>query len=129
VGPKAGLEAVTRKIPSPCRNSKPGSPTSSLVTTLTEVFRLPQFRLMQFCVSFNSSEQCSTLRISIYLHLTEKLLIRLAASVFHKLSPVACSESELTSETMNPFGHFGRTPWMGDGPISRPLNLQRIEHR
>jgi len=32
---------------------------------------------------------------------------------FHRLGPLACSDLELTSETMNPFRHFGRTPWLG----------------
>jgi len=36
---------------------------------------------------------------------------------FHELCPLACSDSELTSETMNPFRHFGRIPWTGDRPI------------
>jgi hypothetical protein len=31
------------------------------------------------------------------------------------------SESEITSETMNPFRRRGGTPWAGDRPISRPL--------
>jgi len=29
-----------------------------------------------------------------------------------------------TSETMNPFRHFGRTPWTVDQPITRPLSTQ-----
>jgi hypothetical protein len=32
---------------------------------------------------------------------------------FHGLGPVACSNSELTSETMNPLRHFGRIPLTG----------------
>jgi hypothetical protein len=36
----------------------------------------------------------------------------------------ACSFSELTSETTNPFQHFARTPWMGDRAIARPLHTQ-----
>jgi hypothetical protein len=34
---------------------------------------------------------------------------------------VVCSYSELTSKIMNICIHFGRTPWMGDRPIARPL--------
>jgi hypothetical protein len=37
---------------------------------------------------------------------------------------VACSDSKLTCETLNPFRHFGRTPRMGDQPIARPLPTQ-----
>jgi len=34
---------------------------------------------------------------------------------------MVCSESELTSATMNPFRHTGSTPWMGDQVITMPL--------
>jgi len=34
----------------------------------------------------------------------------------HRLDPLSCSKSELTSETMNPFVQFLRTPWMGIDP-------------
>jgi hypothetical protein len=34
------------------------------------------------------------------------------SSSFHGLGSLACSDSELTSETVNPFRHFARTPWM-----------------
>jgi len=44
-------------------------------------------------------------------------------------TPLACSDSELTSETMNSFIHFGRTPWTGDRPISRPLPTQDTTQR
>jgi len=37
---------------------------------------------------------------------------------------LACSDIELTSETMNPFRHFGRLPWMGDEPTARPQSTQ-----
>jgi hypothetical protein len=41
MGHRAGLEAVEkRKIPIPCRESNPGRPPRSLVTILTELFRL-----------------------------------------------------------------------------------------
>jgi hypothetical protein len=40
VASRAGLNARTRKIPSPCRESIPGRPVRSLVTTLTKIFRL-----------------------------------------------------------------------------------------
>jgi len=44
----------------------------------------------------------------------------------HRLGPLAYSESELTSETKNPFRHFGRIPWIGDQPIAGPLPIQDI---
>jgi hypothetical protein len=37
------------------------------------------------------------------------------------LSRVTCSDSELTSETLNRFGHSDRSPWAGDRPIARIL--------
>jgi hypothetical protein len=40
---------------------------------------------------------------------------------FNELGPLDCSMSKLTSETMNYFRNFGRTPWMGDRPTSCPL--------
>jgi hypothetical protein len=33
--------------------------------------------------------------------------IRISFCAFHGLCPLACSDSEITSETMNPFRHFG----------------------
>jgi len=33
---------------------------------------------------------------------------------YHFITVMYCSESELTSVTMNPFGYFGRSPWTGD---------------
>jgi hypothetical protein len=35
------------------------------------------------------------------------------ACTFHGLGSLACSESELISETVAPFRHFGRTPLTG----------------
>jgi len=43
---------------------------------------------------------------------------------FDRLGPLACSDSELTSETMSQFGHLCRTPWMGDQPIVRPSSSE-----
>jgi len=41
LGPRAGLDAMAkRKIPYPCRVSNSGRPARSLVTILTELFRL-----------------------------------------------------------------------------------------
>jgi len=40
------------------------------------------------------------------------------------LGSLACSASELTSESMNPFRHFGRTPWTGNSPITGPPPTQ-----
>jgi len=48
-------------------------------------------------------------------------LIHLLFCMVCTLGPLVCSKSELTSETMNPFKHFGRTPWMGHQFITRPL--------
>jgi len=44
--------------------------------------------------------------------------------MFHGLHSLAFSDSELTFETMNPFGHYDRTPCLGDRPITRPLRTQ-----
>jgi len=41
VGPRAGLNVVTRENPSPCWESKPVRSARSLVTVLTELQRLP----------------------------------------------------------------------------------------
>jgi len=30
---------------------------------------------------------------------------------------MACTEQKSTSETMNPFWYFGRTPWTGNWPM------------
>lgn len=38
------------------------------------------------------------------------------------IRPLACSESELTSETMNTSIYFGRTPWTENWPIARLLS-------
>jgi len=35
------------------------------------------------------------------------------ACMFHSLGPLACFKSESTSETMNPFRYFSRSPWTG----------------
>jgi hypothetical protein len=43
---------------------------------------------------------------------------------------MTCSKSELTSGTINPFRHFGTTPWMGDRPIARLLYIhRRAQHK
>jgi len=39
-----------------------------------------------------------------------KTTATLLSELFDGLGPLACSDIELTSETMNPFRHFGRTP-------------------
>jgi len=44
--------------------------------------------------------------------------------LFHGLGPLACSDSELTSETMKRSKCFGRTPWTGNRPIAKPLPTQ-----
>jgi hypothetical protein len=33
---------------------------------------------------------------------------------FHGIDPLNCSNPELTSEAMNKYSHFGRSPWTGD---------------
>jgi hypothetical protein len=38
--------------------------------------------------------------------------------MFHGFDPLTCSDSELTSETMNSSRHFGRTP------VAKPLSTQ-----
>jgi hypothetical protein len=47
--------------------------------------------------------------------------IRQSHYAFHELCPVASSDSELTSETMNRITYFGWAPWTGDRPIAMPL--------
>jgi len=37
---------------------------------------------------------------------------------------VACSNPELTYETMIPFRYYSRTPWIGDRPIARSLRAE-----
>jgi len=44
--------------------------------------------------------------------------------VSHGFVPVACFDSELTSESMNPFEHDGRTPLVWGQPIQRLLPTQ-----
>jgi hypothetical protein len=58
--------------------------------------------------------------VSCIYRLTELLT---DCCVFHGLGPLACFETELTSETMDPSRHFGRTPWMGHRPVARPLPI------
>jgi hypothetical protein len=44
--------------------------------------------------------------------------------MFHGLCPLACSGSELTSESMNTFRFIGRIPWTGDRLVAVPLPIQ-----
>jgi len=46
----------------------------------------------------------------------------------HGSDPLACSDSELTSETANNFRHFDSNPWRGIGPSQR-LYLHRTAQR
>jgi hypothetical protein len=48
---------------------------------------------------------------------------------FDGLGPLYCSNSEWTSETMNPFRYFGRTPWTGDGPLQDLYLHRTAQHR
>jgi hypothetical protein len=48
------------------------------------------------------------------------------AHMLHILCPLAFSMSEFISEILNPYRHCGRTPWMVNWPISRPLPTQDI---
>jgi hypothetical protein len=40
-------------------------------------------------------------------------IFHFSCCTFHGLDPLACANSELTSESMNPFRNFGRTLWTG----------------
>jgi len=40
---------------------------------------------------------------------------------FHGSGALTCYDSELTSENLKPSRYLGRTLWMGDRPIARPL--------
>jgi hypothetical protein len=44
--------------------------------------------------------------------------------MFHRLGLLACSDSEIISETSNTFRHLYRTPWMGDQPVTRLIPTQ-----
>jgi hypothetical protein len=70
------------------------------------------------------------LQLKIYLVLEPKSCnCVLYGSLLHGLGLLACSVSELTSETMNPSRHFVRIPWMANQTIE-DLNLCRTEqHR
>jgi hypothetical protein len=49
---------------------------------------------------------------------------------FHELSPLTCSDSELTSETVNHFRHFGRTCWKGGGGLThRKASIYTAQHK
>jgi len=61
---------------------------------------------------------------NIFLSTVFSNYFNVRCGTFHGLRPLACSVSELTSETVNPFGHFGRTPWTGDRPISMSIPMQ-----
>jgi len=47
------------------------------------------------------------------------IVLSYSSCTVHGLAPLAYSDSELTSETMNPFRRFGRTPWMGNRTITQ----------
>jgi hypothetical protein len=53
-----------------------------------------------------------------------KVVSVIACGMFHGLGFLACSYLELTSDTMDPFRYFERTPWTGDRPIARSLPTQ-----
>jgi len=57
------------------------------------------------------------------------LLEDMYRSSFHRVGPLACFDLELTSETVDPFGHLGRVPWTGDQLIVRPLSTHDIATR
>jgi hypothetical protein len=46
------------------------------------------------------------------------------AFTFNELRPLCFSHSELTSGTVNPFRHFGKTVWTEGRPIARALLTQ-----
>jgi len=47
-----------------------------------------------------------------------------------RITPCALFRFRLTSETMNLVTYFGRTPWTGDWPITRPLQIHgAAQHR
>jgi hypothetical protein len=49
-----------------------------------------------------------------YLYSTVNIAL---VCMFNTLNPLASSDSVLTSETVNHFRYFGRTPWTKDRPI------------
>jgi len=44
---------------------------------------------------------------------------------FKGLGPPTFSDLEVSSRSTNPCRHFGRTPWTGDRPNTRPLPTHR----
>jgi hypothetical protein len=48
--------------------------------------------------------------------------------VYHGLAPLACSDAELISETMNPSRHFGSIPSTGDRKASKFIGQQNTEN-
>jgi hypothetical protein len=51
------------------------------------------------------------------------------AHMFHGLGSLACFESELTFETVNPFRYFSRTPLNGIcPPIATPVRTCTVQH-
>jgi hypothetical protein len=77
------------------------NPSTSSFVMSTVVFLFPEFILLSSSI--------------IHHHLS---------CTFRELGPLASSESELTSETVNPFRHFDRIPWTGDRPITAPVPTQ-----
>jgi hypothetical protein len=60
---------------------------------------------------------------SVTNNLTSVSTTDMFCCTFHGLDPLACSDSELTSEAITSFRHFGRTPTR-DRSIAKPLSTQ-----
>jgi len=60
------------------------------------------------------------------LNVTWVYRVQFDSCTFHGLGPLAYSDSELASETMNPCRHFGRTPWTRKWPTIEKLEYISI---
>jgi hypothetical protein len=61
----------------------------------------------------------------LYLYLND---IWLLSCTFHDLGPLACSDSELASETMNPLRHCVGLLGRGVGPSQGPYTYSAAQH-
>jgi hypothetical protein len=65
-----------------------------------------------------------TLNYSHFSLMVLSLSVLLVCFTHHRLGPLACSNLELTSETVSPFRQYGRAPCMGDQPVARAIPTQ-----
>jgi hypothetical protein len=123
VGPNDCLGAVVkRKNRYPCRELNPDRPARSSVTVLTWLFRRvtqqSKASIKVYSVLDYTHFPTESFETDLYIHL---LLIKICCTcTFHLLYPLACSYSELTSETMNPCRYLVGLLGRGIGPSQGP---------